>query len=632
MRHFALSSSLISNPTNTSATTLLLILTLTFGACSKHKPLVWHEEAGYQWAGVEIQAGKTGFEALEPASTGVTFVNSLSEEAFLQNRHYVNGSGVALGDVDGDGLTDIYFAQLEGPNILYRNLGGWRFEDATESAGVAAAGRYSTGAVFADIDGDTDLDLLLTAMGGPNSIFINDGTGKFTERPLGSESSYGSTTMTLADVEGDGDLDVYIGNYKKRSVKDLVPPQVRAFEATVIREGEEYAITSEFEPHYRLSLEGNRLVRFEYAEPDLFYLNDGAGNFQEAPLGSPTEEWALVARFQDVNGDGAPDLYLCNDFESPDRFWINDGDGRFQEAPDLALRKTSGSSMSVAFSDVDRDEDVDFFVADMLYPDYSARQVQLGMQAPVPASIGEIENRPQIMQNMLMLNRGDSTFADVARLSGIQASGWTWSSTFLDVDLDGYEDLLLSTGHHYDAMDADVQMQSQRMPVTREWRKVLLMFPPLDQPNMAFHNRGDLTFERMPAGWGLGAESDVAHGMAFADLDNDGDLDAVTNRLNRIAGLYRNTGNAPRIAVRLRGKAGNTQGIGAKIRLLGGPVPVQEKEVISGGEYLSGSDPIYSFAAGDTVNRLSIEIVWRSGEVQRIDDVQPNRVYEVFEN
>ena len=623
-------------------------IVLLFAGCSKYEPLVWHDEAGYRWADITAYpAGDAGFEQLEVAETGISFINTLSEEAFLQNRHYVNGSGVALGDVDGDGLTDIYIARLEGPNALFRNRGGWRFEEIGESAGVTAPDRFSTGAVFADVDGDADLDLLLTSMGAGNALFVNDGSGRFSERSIGVDGvagEYGSTTLALADVDDDADLDLYIGNYKKRSIKDIVPPPVRAFEATVTAEQGEYQIQPDFEKHYRLTIEGNRLVRYEYAEPDLFYLNDGEGGFLRKPftdglfldpagraLTQPLDEWALVARFQDVNGDGAPDLYLCNDFESPDRFWINRGDGTFQEAPAMALRKTSGSSMSVAFSDIDRDADVDFFVADMLYPDYSARQVQVGMQAPTPEAIGEIENRPQHMQNMLMLNRGDGTFADIARLSGVEASGWTWSSTFLDVDLDGFEDLLLTTGHHYNAMDADVQMQVQRVPVSRAWREMLLMFPPLKQPNVAFRNVDGLTFHPVDEGWGFGFESDVSHGMAFGDLDNDGDLDIVVNRLNELAGVYRNTGAAPRIAVRLRGLKPNTQGIGAKIRLLGGPVPVQEKEVISGGEYLSGSDPVYSFAAGDAQEGLAIEVAWRSGRVSRIDGVRANRVYEVFE-
>lgn len=627
---------------------MVWVALLLFTGCGeKSKELSWVDEGSHRWAALDVSTSHAaGFKSLLPNQTGVDFENVLSEAAFLSNRHYVNGSGVALGDADGDGWTDIYFANLEGHNVLYKNIGGWRFQDITEEAGVAAAGRFSTGAVFADIDGDADLDLFVTAMGGPNALYVNDGAGRFIEAPAlpGFEAEMGSTTMTLADIDGDGDLDMYMGNYKKISVKDLYPPPVRSFEATVYQEDGQYKMRPDFAPHYRLHIEGNRLARFEYAEPDLLYINDGAGNYTPASftegqffdqagevLTEVPEEWALVARFQDVNGDGAPDLYLCNDFESPDRLWINRGDGTFQLADDLALRKTSGSSMSVGFSDIDRDGDVDFFVADMLYPDYSDRQVQLGMQTPIPAQIGDITNRPQIMQNMLMINRGDGTFADVAKMSGLDASGWTWASAFLDIDLDGYEDLLLATGHYYNAMDSDIQMRMRNAPATQNWRELLLYFPPLDQPNMAFQNKGNLRFEEMPAGWGLGEGSDLAHGMALADLDHDGDLDVVMNRMKAKAGVYENVGSAARVAVRLKGSGSNTQGIGAKIRLFGGAVHMQEKEVISGGLYLSGSDPLYSFATGENEAGLSLEIIWRSGASTRIDHVQPNRMYEVFE-
>ena len=609
--------------------------------------LEWVEHEGYRVAKLTIeQGGEHGFEAVLPSQTRVEFENTLSQALFLENRHYVNGSGVALGDVDGDGWTDVFLAGLEAPNTLYRNRGNWTFEDITQSAGVGAPNRFTSGAILEDMDGDGDLDLLITAVGAPPAYYNNQGDGSFSlaEDRLGLREDKGGTTIALADVEGDGDLDLYIGAYKKRSIKDIAPPPVRSFDATVRKVGEEYVLLPEFEEHFKLEIKGNRLLRFEYAEPDDFLLNDGAGSFipvdftagsfldeNGQPLTESYEDWALVVRFQDINNDGAPDLYICNDFESPDRFWINDGNGSFREAPTTALRKTSGSTMSVAFSDIDLDTHVDFFLADMMYIPYSDRQIQLGMNTPVPDSIGSIENRPQIMQNMMMRNRGDGTFADIAYLSGLEASGWTWSSLFMDVDLDGYEDLLLTTGHHYNAMHTDVQMYTQRLPAGRNWREVLLNFPPLDQPNVAFRNEGDLTFSLQPAGWGLGQETDVAHGMAAGDLDNDGDLDIVMNRLNAPAGLFKNTSTSSRVAVKLIGAGSNSQAIGAVIRLYDGAVPVQTREAISGGEYLSDSAPHYTFAAGQSGQDMSLEVTWRSGTVTRVEGVQPNHIYEIDE-
>ncbi len=625
---------------------------LAFAACSPDPvELSWHEEDGYRWAELPAGSGaQSGFEEVSSSRSGVSFVNTVDEESILQNRHFMNGSGVAVGDVDGDGWTDLYFARLDGPNVLYRNLGGWRFEDVTADAGVGAPNRYSTGAVFADVDGDGDLDLLVTAMGGPNSVFVNDGNGRFAEAETdtGLESSSGSTTMALSDVDGDGDLDLYVANYKKRSVSDIYPPWEHSFDRTIIGNGDDYRIAPGFEEHYEIIEHAGGFLRVERAEPNAFYLNDGEGRFSPVPLTAGAfldedgvaleeapEDWTLTARFHDVNGDGAPDLYICNDFHSPDYFFLGDGEGGFEAAPRLALRKTSFSTMSADFSDIDRDGHLDFFLTDMLSRDHARRMTQVGLTIPMTTEIGEIENRPQAVQNTLFLNRGDDTYAEIAQVAGVAASDWTWSGLFLDVDLDGYEDLLLATGHAFDVLDIDSQQREhQREGATRDHdahRRLLLDFPQLHLENVAFRNRGDHTFEIMPSGWGLGEEEDVSNALAFGDFDNDGYVDVVVNRLNDTAGLFRNAASAPRVAVRLRGLAPNTQAIGSKIRLTGGGLPMQEKEVISGGQYLSGSDPIYTFAAGSADSVLSIEVAWRSGGVTRIEDVRANRILEIDE-
>ncbi len=631
-----------------------LFTLLSLAGCAADPSVTWHEAADYRWAELAVTGGAAGFEEVPASKAGVAFANMLREDQLLANRHYMNGSGVATGDVDGDGRPDLYLARLDGPNALYRNLGNWRFENVTDSAGVAAPGRFSTGAVLADLDGDGDLDLLVTALGGPNAAFMNDGAGRFREvtEAAGLAAQTGSTTMALSDVDGDGDLDLYVANYKTQSVNDLYPPDARRFDQTVIREGDAFRVAPEFEAHYVVRIEDERVLRLEYAEPDAFYLNDGTGRFRRVsftggafldedgrPLAETPKDWALTARFQDVNGDGAPDLYVCNDFESPDDFWLGDGTGRFRAAPRLTLRKTSLSTMSVDFSDIDRDGLLDFFLTDMLSRDYTRRQTQVGLTLPQTTHVGEIDNRPQVVQNTLFLNLGDAgpgppnqapAFAEIANQAGLAASEWSWAATFLDVDLDGYEDLLVTTGHLYDVQNADAQQnEMQKTRQAQDYRRLLLDFPPLLLPNVAFRNRGDGTFEAVPEGWGLGAAPDVAHGLALADFDGDGDLDAVVNRLNGPAGLFRNTTAAPRLAVRLRGEPPNTQGVGAKIRVTGGPV-AQLKEVTSGGLYLSGSEALQTFAAreGDS---LAIEVTWRSGRRSRVEGARANRVYEIYE-
>ena len=614
--------------------------------CGGQVELEWQEGDHLRWADLTVpRGGRDGFQQMHPDKTGITFSNSVTEDQALHNEHLFNGSGVALGDVDGDGLVDVYFASLDGPNVLYRNLGGWRFEEITEQAGVAAPNRFSTGAVFADVDGDGDLDLLVTAMEGPNAFFLNDGFGVFEERTeeYGLASDYYGTTQALADVDGDGDLDLYVANNKIRPVRDIFPPNVIEFDQVVEEVNGEFTVKPEFRAHYRLVRQLGRIMRFEYAEPDKFYLNDGTGHFEEIsftsgrfldedgePLTETPLDWGLTARFHDVDHDGDPDLYVCNDFESPDRFWINDGTGYFQAVDRLALRVTSNATMTMDFSDLDRDGDEDFILIDML--DLNSRQQKTQVQAmvPEPTELGDIDNRPQVGLNTLHLNRGDMTFAEVGRFAGIEASGWSWSVLFFDVDLDGLEDILIGTGHRYDFLDSDTQARVQTTRDTSDWRNWRFLYPNLHLLNVAFRNNGDLTFDEVAAEWGFADERDVAQGAATADLDLDGDLDIVFNRLGMPASVYQNESERARLAVRLRGAPPNTSGVGARVSLMGGPVPLQQREVTAGGLYTSGADAQLMFATGDA-DTLTLVVEWRSGKRSTVEGILPNRVYEIDE-
>jgi len=620
-----------------------LVLLIFFAACSQQAERVWsEEEEGYRVAPLHSPVGRPeGFTAMSARRTGIAFANRLSADAWAANRHYLNGSGVAVGDINGDEWPDVFFAGLEAPNALYLNLGGWQFEEVAAQAGVAAIGVFTTGAVMVDIDGDADLDLLTTSMGGGASVFRNDGSGFFQEitQAAGVSHTGGATSMALADVDGDSDLDLYVGYYKARTVKDLYPSDQLIFERVVNQEGEDYSIVPVFAEHYRVVRQGNRLMRFEYAEPDRFYLNDGAGHFESVPFAAGTfrgsdghpidsepHDWALSVRFQDLNGDGFPDLFVCNDFESPDHFWLGDGQGGFSAVPAVSVRKTSQSTMSIAAGDVNSDGITDIFLADMLSTQYSRRQRQHQVIPPEVTEPGDSATRIQVMQNMLLLGRTDGTFVEVAQHAGLAASEWTWGSAFLDVDLDGHEDLILTTGHAYDAMDGDAQMRSG-VP-GNDWRRQLLNFPDLDLKNLAFRNLGDATFEPVPDGWGLGMNADVSHGFALADLDLDGDLDVVINRLDDVAGIFRNGAAAPRIAVKLRGAGHNSYGIGAQIRVFGDGMPPRQKEVLAGGFYLSSSEALHSFAVAEGA---TIAVHWRSGLRGMVRNVQAGHIYEIME-
>jgi hypothetical protein len=587
--------------------------------------------------------GRTGFTRLAAAETRLAFTNRVPAEWLARNQIYEVGCGVALGDVTGDGRTDVYLCAIEGSNRLFRNLGAWVFEDVTFGAGVACTNQPSTGAVLADTDGDGDLDLLVNALGGGTRLFFNDGRGRFTEvTDSGLRREHGSTSLALADVNGDGALDLYVANYHTRTIKDS-PAGLENIRAGYVNG--EFVVTPP-EQFLPLFLKSGGVSLFERGEVDRFYLGDGAGRFKEVswtegtfrdendrPLKEPPRDWALMAAFHDLNGDRAPDLFVCNDFfHSPDRVWINDGHGRFKALPALALRNTSLSSMAVDFADINRDGWDDFLVLDMLSPSHERRHRQraslIHLQTLRPLT--DPRHRPEYPRNTLALNRGDGTYAEIAQYAGLDATDWSWSVAFLDVDLDGWEDVLITTGNLRDANDADLARQNMGRLGDARGAGRRAAFPMLETPCLAFRNHGDLTFEECGAAWGF-ATVGVSHGMALADLDNDGDLDVVVNHARQAAGVYRNESIAPRLAVRLRGRPANTRGIGARVTVRGGAVPLQTHEMISGGRYLSGDEAIRVFAAGSTTNRMRVEVSWRSGHLTTLNDVPANHLLEIEE-
>ena len=613
----------------------------------REAPIAWVQHPGFRVAPVAVSIGHSpGFQRLASESTGITFTNRLSEDLSLSRTPANNGAGVALGDIDGDGRCDIYLCNLSGTNALYRNLGDWKFEDITASAGVACPGQISTGAVLADVDGDGDLDLLVNALGGGTRLFLNDGHGHFTESlESGLQRQSGSTSMALADIDGDGFLDLYVANYRAQTLLDQ--PQTRF---TVARIGGRPVLTkingvglTNAEMAHRFTLDASGAPH-EAGEADVLYHNDGHGHF--APIafpsgfqdanGQPSEppyDWGLGVAFRDLNGDGAPDIYVCNDTDSPDRIWINDGHGHFRALGPTALRHSSLSSMGVDFADLNRDGLDEIFVADMLARNHSDRLIQRAKAGPEHSAFGQFLDRLQFPQNTFFGNRGDGTFAEIAAFAGLTATDWSWCPLFLDVDLDGYEDLLVATGFHRNVLDADAASQieqtkaSRRLSVAEELQ-LKKQFPSWESPNVAFRNLGNFHFEEMGKAWGFDLQG-VSQGMAMADLDNDGDLDVVINNLNSGATVLRNEGSGRRVAVRLKGQWGNTQGIGAKLKLIGGPVE-QTQEVISGGRYLSGADPLRVFAAGDGTN-LTLEVSWRSGKRSLIPGLHGNELVEVDE-
>jgi hypothetical protein len=620
-------------------------MALILAACGERPTPAWHDEQGYRWRELDVRSGSAGFTAVSGAKSGITFQNAASDTILRGNRVLGQGAGVALGDVDGDGLVDVFLAKTQGCSALYRNRGNWTFEDVTNAAGVGACDRRSTGTALADTDGDGDLDLVLLSTTGPNAIFVNDGSGKFAERrDLGLDTTgRGGTTVALADVDGSGRLAMYVANYKPYFVDDTIPPQQRAFNQ-MVREvaPKKFEVVPAHRRDYKLverpDMGGTRMT--QRAEPDQLYLSDSSGRFQRVvltngrfrdaagkPLAEEIESFSLGARFADLNGDGAPDLYVANDFEDTDELWWNDGKGNFRLADWTAQRQISNSTMGIDVGDVNGDGLPDLFAVDMLANDPRRLRTQIPTNTAFPKRTADAEMQLQHQRNTLFVNRGDGTFAEVAQYAGVGASGWSWGTMFLDVDLDGWQDILVANGHLWDIMDADIQEGLQNRLATIPWQELRWQFPRLALPNVAFRNRGDLTFEDVSKSWGFGTEDDVSHGMASADLDGDGDLDVVINRLGSPARVMRNNAGASRVAIRLKGAGANTQGVGATIRLRGGATPLQVREVTAGGLYMSHSDYLASFAMG-TSDSATVEVTWRDGKVTTLI-VRANRLYEI---
>lgn len=621
---------------------ILFLLLIVLDASLLGASVAWQKGEGFQFrdiprSSIQGASGKAvGWTLLLPEQTGVSFQNQLSDEDIVRNQNFMNGSGLAAGDFDGDGWCDLYFCSITGSNALFRNLGNGRFEDVTQQAGVGMEGLPSTGVVLVDLNGDQRLDLLVSTLGQGVHGFMNQGDGTFREvtEEAGLKSAFGSTSMALGDVDGDGDLDLFVANYGE------IPIVNSGGSAKLKRVNGQWVVTGPYAK--RLRIVNGKLE--ELGEPDVLYLNDGKGAFEVVSWDAGRfldengnrfdEPWefGLGVQMRDVDLDGDLDIYVCNDFQSPDRFWLNQGDGHFKSIPPLAMRKQSYASMGVDFADLDRDGFLDFFVVEMLACDHYGRMTQVaGLRPEIPYP-ARILNRPEAARNTLFKNQGDGTYAEVANFAGLAATDWSWQPVFLDVDLDGYEDVLVVNGMPYDTQDRDTleAIRSSGKQSVEQAKTNVLRYPDRKAPNMVFRNSGDWRFEDRSQAWGFHHHG-ITHSVVLADLDNDGDQDVITNNLNEPPHIYHNDVLAPRVAVRLLGKEPNTQGIGARVEVSVGGRPRQMQQMMAGGRYLAGDAAGLTFAVGETESRASIRVIWPGGNISVIDNAPANRMYQIQE-
>jgi enediyne biosynthesis protein E4 len=551
------------------------------------------------------------FELLTPNTTGVTFVNRLPEDSsfnFISYLYYYNGGGVAVGDVNNDGLPDLYFTSNIGPNRLYLNKGDYRFEDITARAGVADSIGWKTGVTMADVNGDGYVDIYVSGvdyltMHGRNVLYINNGDGTFTDRTseYGLDHAGYSTQALFFDYDGDGLLDMFLLNHSTHGDRGA------AAQGTGTPKGSDRLFHNEHGHFVDVSARAG--------------VSDRAGAFGLGVVAS------------DLNLDGCPDLYVANDFQENDYLYINNCNGTFTESATKAMGHTSRFSMGVDAADFNNDGRPDLIETDML-PD---REDILKSSASTESwDLFTLQSRagyqPQYERNTLQLNRGHGLFSDIGFLAGVAATDWSWSPLFADLDNDGYKDLFITNGVYRRPNDLDYISYISNEAVqatlahgmTAENAAVIRKMPQVPRSNYAFRNNGDLTFTNVADAWGL-AQPGFSNGSAYADLNNSGALDLVVNNINAPASIYRNRvrelnpSASHYLTVQLRGTGGNTSGIGSKvIAVAGGKRQLLEQMPTRGFE--SSVDPRLHFGLGSATSVESLTVVW------------PNRRYQVLTN
>lgn len=564
------------------------------------------------------------FDKLPMDSTGVNFVNQLTfdqEFNIYTYRNFYNGGGVGLGDINNDGLIDIYLTGNQSLNKLYLNKGNFKFEDITDKAGVAGVKAWSTGVALADVNGDGWLDIYVCNSGDikgddkENELFINNGDQTFTERAgeYGIADKGFTTHAVFFDFDRDNDLDLYILNNSYQAIGS-------------------FNLMKNERPK-RDALGGDKLMR-----------NDGdhfTDVSEQAGIYGSVIGFGLGITVGDIDKDGWPDIYVSNDFFERDYLYLNNHDGTFRERLTDQMKSISGASMGADLADINNDGWPDIFVTEML-PRDNERLKTVTTFENWDRYRYNVKNDyyHQFTRNMLQLNNGNNSFSEIGRLTGMEATDWSWAALMFDMNNDGLKDVFVANGIYQDLTNQDYLQYVSNEEVVRSivsgnqvnYKKLVELIPSSPVPDYAFQNMGNFIFVDKAAEWGIG-EPNFSNGSAYGDLDNDGDLDLVINSINAPASIIRNQTELllPEnryLKFNLTGLGKNTQAIGAKIEVIKAGQKFYVEQMPNRG-FESSIDPRPNIGLGkiDTVDQVKVQ--WPDGKETVLHNLATNQTIKL---